>query len=79
MPGAGRPPPLPVLLSVNALLPAEALTRHAIATLSPQVVPAGNRLGNSQAVVDAHYDKPTVVHPDIRRAANASFSGLFNG
>jgi len=33
-------------------------------------------LGNSKAVADKHYLKPTEVLPDVREAVNAAFSGL---
>jgi integrase len=33
-------------------------------------------LGNSKAVADAHYSKPTEVRPDVRRAVNAALAGL---
>lgn len=33
-------------------------------------------LGNSKAVADKHYLKPTAVLPDVRRAVNDSFSGF---
>ncbi|HKW31623.1 MAG TPA: hypothetical protein VJN92_01365 [Candidatus Acidoferrum sp.] len=37
---------------------------------------AAEALGNSQAVFEKHYDKPTSVYPDVRRAVNDAFSGL---
>jgi hypothetical protein len=33
-------------------------------------------LGNSKAVADKHYIKPTAVLPHVRRAVNDGFSGL---
>jgi hypothetical protein len=33
-------------------------------------------LGNSKAVADKHYIKPTTVLPDVRKAVNSAFKGL---
>ena len=33
-------------------------------------------LGNSKAVADKHYNKPTTVLPDVRKAVNSALSGL---
>jgi hypothetical protein len=33
-------------------------------------------LGNSKEVADRHYNKPTKVPPDVRRAVNDAMRGL---
>lgn len=37
---------------------------------------AAKALGNSREVSDKHYNKPTEVLPDVRKAVNDAFSGL---
>jgi len=39
---------------------------------------AAKALGNSRAVADKHYIKPTTVLPDVRKAVNDAVSGLVN-
>src|SRR6266566_3467243 len=37
---------------------------------------AAGALGNSEEVYEKHYDKPTAVYPDVRRAVNEAMTGL---